>query len=267
MPPLMIPPSHLLSLAADRKQRPPLGLRLGIVFFSSFVVLASTSGSAGGQAYGGLLISRDDLSAAVTKAEGSGNHMQAAAIRARLRDGDFQAGDRILLTIFSDVAHSDTLVVREGPVVDLPGKAVLPLSGVLRSELKDRVTAEVLKYVKAVQVDAIPLTRIGVLGEVARPGYFAIRSDIPITDGIMLAGGPTASADIGHTVVKRAGREYRSAQETQQAIAKGLTLDQFGLSGGDELVVGHQRQLINQSTTAVVGMLASLGALFLALRH
>jgi hypothetical protein len=46
-----------------------------------------------------------------------------------------------------------------------------------------------------------------------------------------------------------------------------LTLDQFGLSAGDELIVGHQRQLINQSTTAVVGMLASLGAIFLALRH
>jgi protein involved in polysaccharide export with SLBB domain len=266
MPPLMIPSSHLSSLAADPTQRRPLWLRLGIVF-SSFIMLASLSGTAGAQGYGGLLTSRDDLSAAITKAEGSGNHMQAAAIRARLRDGDFQVGDRILLTIFSDVAHSDTLVVREGRVVDLPGKDVLPLSGVLRSELKDRVTVEVLKYVKAVQVDAIPLTRIGVLGEVARPGYFAIRSDIPITDGIMLAGGPTASADIGHTVVKRAGREYRSAQETQQAMAKGLTLDQFGLSAGDELIVGHQRQLINQSTTAVVGMLASLGAIFLALRH
>jgi protein involved in polysaccharide export with SLBB domain len=267
MPPLMIPSSHLSSLAADPTQRRPRWLRLGIVF-SSFILLASTSGTAGGQGSGsGLLTSRDDLSAAVTKAEGSGNPMQAAAIRARLRDGDFQVGDRILLTMFSDVAHSDTLVVREGRVVDLPGNAVLPLSGVLRSELKDRVTVTVLKYVKAVQVDAVPLTRIGVLGEVARPGYFALRSDIPITDGIMLAGGPTATADVSHTVVRRAGREYRSARETEQAIAKGLTLDQFGLSAGDELIVGHQRQLINQSTTAVVGMLASLGAIFLALRH
>ena len=261
----MLTSPDFLSLAADRPRRPH-GIRLGIVF-SAFVVLTSMSGTAGGQDFGGLLTSRDDLSAAATRADGSRNPVQAAAIRQRLRDGDFQVGDRIVLTIFSDVAHSDTLVVRAGRVVDLPGKAVLPLSGVLRSELKDRVTEEVLKYVKAVQVDAIPLTRIGVLGEVARPGYFALRSDIPITDGIMLAGGPTASADIGHTVVRRAGREYRSAQETQQAIAKGITLDQFGLSAGDELVVGRQRQLINQSTTAVIGMLASLGAIFLALRH
>jgi protein involved in polysaccharide export with SLBB domain len=255
-----------LSFAADSRRRLDRVIRLGILF-SAFVAVASMPDAAGGQGVAGLLTSRDDLSAAAIKAEGSGNPVQAAAIRQRLRDGDFQVGDRIVLTIFSDMAHSDTLVVREGRVVDLPGKAVLPLTGVLRSELKDRVTEEVLKYVKAVQVDAIPLTRIGVLGEVARPGYFALRSDIPITDGIMLAGGPTASADIEHTVVKRAGREYRSAQETRQAIARGLTFDQFGLNAGDELVVGRQRQLINPSVTAIVGMAASLAAVFVVLHH
>ena len=120
---------------------------------------------------------------------------------------------------------------------------------------------------KAQEVDVTPLTRIGVLGEVARPGYFAFRSDVPITDAIMLAGGPTATADIDRTVVRRASREYRSADETRQAVAKGLTLDQFGLSAGDELVVGRQRQLINPATTAVIGMIASLAAIFLAVHR
>lgn len=240
-------------------------IRLAI-FFSACVTLASTPGTARGQIGAGLLTSRDDLSAAAL-VEGSRNPLQAAAIRQRLRDGDFQVGDRIVLTIFSDAAHTDTLVVRAGRVIDLPGKAVLPLYGVLRSELKDRVTVEILKYVKAVQVDVTPLTRIGVLGEVARPGYFALRSDIPITDAIMFAGGPTATADIDQTVVRRASREYRSAQETRQAVAKGLTLDQFGFSPGDELVVGRQRQWINPSTTAVAGLLASLAAIVFAVHR
>jgi protein involved in polysaccharide export with SLBB domain len=237
------------------------------LLFSVFVAVASMPGTAGAQGVPGLLTSRDDLSAAATRAEGSRNPLQTAAIRQRLRDGDFQVGDRIVFTIFSDVAHTDTLVVRAGRLIDLPGKAVLPLSGVLRSELKDRVTAEVLKYVKAVQVDAIPLTRIGVLGEVVRPGYFALRCDIPITDAIMLAGGPTATANIEQIVVKRESREYRSAEETRRAIAKGTTLDQFGLNAGDELVVGRQRQLINPSVNAVVGMAASLAAVYLVLHR
>ncbi len=237
------------------------------VLVSACVTIASMPSAVFGQNTAGLLTSRDELVAAATQAEQSRNPVQAAALRQRLREGDFQVGDRILLTIVSEARQTDTLVVRAGRFIDLPGKSILPLTGVLRSELKDQVTAEVLKYVKAQEVDVIPLTRIAVLGEVVRPGYFAFRSDGPITDAIMLAGGPTATADIERTVVRRASREYRSADETRRAVAGGLTFDQFGLSAGDELVVGRQRQSISPFITTVVGMSASLAAIFIAARR
>jgi protein involved in polysaccharide export with SLBB domain len=263
MPPMKPASPNVLSTSADTPARHHGHFIRFTILLSACVTVASMPRAAAGQTPVGLLATRDELTAA-TQAEQSRNPLQAAAIRQRLRDGDFQVGDRIVLTIVSEAAHTDTLVVGSGRVVDLPGKAVLPLSGVLRSELKDRITAEVLKYVKAQEVDVTPLTRIGVLGEVARPGYFAFRSDVPITDAIMLAGGPTGAADIERTVVRRQSRQYRSAEETRDAVARGLTLDQFGLSAGDELVVGRQRQLINPAATAVVGMIASLTALFLA---
>jgi hypothetical protein len=78
----------------------------------------------------------------------------------------------------------------------------------------------------------------------------------------MLAGGPTATAAIEHTVVRRENRQYRSEKETRQAVARGLTLDQFGLSAGDELVVGREREW-TRSIMAVTGVIASLGAIFL----
>jgi protein involved in polysaccharide export with SLBB domain len=236
-----------------------------MMLLSACLAVGATPRSAYGQVAAGQLTSRDELTAAAAEAERARNPLQAAAIRQRLRDGDFQVGDRIVLTTLSDVAHTDTLVVRAGRLIDLPGQAVLPLSGVLRSELKERVTTEVLKYVKAQQVEVTPLTRIGVFGEVARPGYFAFRSDAPITDVIMSAGGPTATADIERTIVKRASREYRSADETRRAVAGGLTLDQFGLNAGDELVVGKQHQF--PAITAVVGMATSLAAIVFALRR
>lgn len=219
------------------------------------------------QAAAGLLSSREEISTAASDAERSGRTLDAAELRQRLRDGDFQVGDRILLTIVSDVRRTDTLVVQAGRQVDLPGLTVVPLTGVLRSELKDKITTAALKYVKAAEIDVAPLTRIAVLGEVTRPGYFAVHSDIAVTDAIMLAGGLTGSADIDRSVVRRAGRELRSESETRRAVSKGLTLDQFGINAGDEFVVGRRRQVINQSTTAIVGMIASLGALFFAVRH
>lgn len=270
MPPFMFSVSSPLPQNPGLPSKPPRSsarVRRYAIGLSICAAIASISTNAQGQASPSPLTSREDLNAAVAQAERAGNPLQAAAIRQRLRDGDFQAGDRILLTIISDAPHTDTVVVRSGPVIDLPGRAVLSLSGVLRSELKDRVTTEVLKYVKAVQVEVTPLTRIAVLGEVTRPGYFALRSDIPITDAIMIAGGPTGSADIERSFVRRASREYRSAEETRLAVARGSTLDQLGMNAGDELVVGRQRQFISPSTSAVVGMIASLGALFIAFSH
>lgn len=195
------------------------------------------------------------------------NAMVAAAIRERLRDGDFQVGDRVVVTVVSDAVHRDTVVVRSGRVMELLGTVVVPVTGVLRSELRERISTEVLKYVKASEVEVTPLMRIGVLGAVARPGYFAFPSDIPLTDAIMGAGGPSATADVDRSVVRRNNHSFRSSEDTRKAIASGLTLDQFGLIAGDELVVGQRSGFSSGTFLSVVGALASIGALFVTMRH
>jgi protein involved in polysaccharide export with SLBB domain len=193
--------------------------------------------------------------------------MIAAAIRQRLRDGDLHVGDRVVVTIVSDAVHRDTVVVRSERTLELPGLAVIPVAGVLRSELQERVSSEVLKYIKAQQVEVTPLMRVGILGAVARPGYFAFASDIPITDAIMGAGGPTGTADMRRSVVRRQNQQYRSAAETGNAISTGMTLDQFGLSPGDELVVGQRREFGAQALLGTTGALASILYLVLGLHH
>lgn len=239
------------------------------VVFNPVQIMAQTSGT--------QLSSRPELTAAAEQAEraaamGSGSAktrsaLTAASIRQRLKEGDFHPGDRIVYSILADALRTDTLVVRAGRVLQLPGKIEIPLTGVLRSELENRVSTEVLKYIKAQQITVTPLMRIGVLGEVARPGYFALASDAPITDAIMAAGGPTGTADVERTLVRRGSQEFRSPDETRQAISHGLTIDQFGLTGGDELVVGKQRDLLHGPILGLVGAMASLTAVFVALHH
>ena len=221
----------------------------------------------------GALTSRAELTAAeisLTQSRNGDpqkNALLAAAIRQRLRDGDFQVGDRVVVTVVANDTRTDTLVVRTGRVLELPGKLTVPLTGVLRSELQEHVASEILKYVKAEQIVVTPLLRLGILGEVARPGYFAFASDILITDAIMSAGGPSVTADLEKSVVKRGNEEYRSAKDTREAIAGGLTLDQFGLRAGDELIVGRQGQLLNPSVIGILGVVGSLMTVFVALHH
>jgi protein involved in polysaccharide export with SLBB domain len=258
--------SHVNAPVFD--SRLTLGSRRGFHALAlAALAFAMTTAPAAGQGASGSLTSRDELSAAAARADASGNGMQGAAIRARLTDGDFQVGDRIILSYFSDVIHTDTLTVRAGRIVDLPGKAAVPLSGVLRSEIKDRLSQELLKFVKADAISVTPLTRIAVLGEVTHPGYFAVRSDIPLSEAIMAAGGPTGSADVARSVVRRASREYRSSDATRNAIANGLTLDQFGLDAGDEIVVGKQRPFLGGALPTALGILGSIAAVSVALRR
>ena len=256
--------ARVMTTLCARRTRLTSQARTGLLLGAVWSSLALSVTPAAGQTSTGQLTSRDELSAEIRRAEQSGNGMQAAAIRARLNDGDFHPGDKIILTYYSDATHTDTLIVRAGSVVELPGKVVLPLQGVLRSELNDRLTAELLKYVKAENVNATPLTRIGVLGEVSRPGYFAVRSDIPITDAMMLAGGPTATADVARSVVKRGSVEYRSADATRRAIAAGITLDQFGIEAGDEIVVGKNDDSTARFVRVTLGIAASIAAIYMA---
>lgn len=254
-----------------------LNLRLAIIGIIGNV-LAAVGVFAQGQPASGLLISRAELAVAAEHAELAAtqgdlrerekNAMLAAAIRQRLRDGDFQVGDRVVVTIVAAATQRDTLVVRTGRAIEVPGNITVPLTGVLRSELQERVTTEVLKYVKAQQVEATSLMRVGVLGEVAHPGYFAFASDIPLTDAIMGAGGPTATAEIGRSVVRRGTTVLRSSDETRNAIARGLTLDQFGLRAGDELVIGRRRETFqNGPMVALIGVLASVVTIIVALQR
>ena len=238
--------------------------------------LAFTGAAAQPQSVARLLVSRAELTAAATRAEAaadSGDQSQrahsamlAAGMRRRLRDGDLQVGDRVVVMIVSDAVHRDTAVVRADRTLQLQGLITIPLSGVLRSELQERVSAEILKYVKQ-QIEVTPLTRVAVLGAVARPGYFALASNIPLTDAIMTAGGPTGTADFARSTVRRGNLEFKSPGETSAAIARGLTLDQFGLAAGDELVVGQRHDFGPGVLLGMTGTLASLVTLFLAVHR
>jgi protein involved in polysaccharide export with SLBB domain len=191
----------------------------------------------------------------------------AARLRSRLRDGDFQVGDRIVLTVANDAALSDTFSVVASRMLPLRNFGTVSLSGVLRSELTDRVRAELAKYFRDPQVTATPLVRVGVLGAVARPGYYATGPDIVVTDVVMQAGGPTGDADLARSIVRRGERELFNRDDFRVAVRQGQTLDEMNLVAGDEIVVGTRKatnwSAIFQATTvllAVVGLAASLAS-------
>lgn len=152
-----------------------------------------------------------------------------------------QPGDRILLAVDGEPALSDTFTVTNGPAVSLPGLGAFPLAGVRRGEIETYLTGQLARYLVHPVVHARALVRVGVLGELTRPGFYALPADALISDALMAAGGPTRDARFAQVHVDRDGHPILSGAPLQAAITRGETLDHLGLHSGDAIVVPRRR--------------------------
>lgn len=165
---------------------------------------------------------------------------QAQEIDRRLRDGDFSAGDRIVLHLQGEQMLSDTLTIRGEQQLTLPGYPDLSLHGVLRSELRERVQAHLARFLRDPQFSVTPLIRVAVVGEVTRPGFYSLPPEARIADAIMLAGGPTGNGDLGRLTLSHGGHRLLAEGQMREIVARGLSLELAGVIPGDEVVVGQR---------------------------
>lgn len=192
--------------------------------------------------------SRASLEAEARSAESTNRMTEALLLRARLKSGDFQEGDRIVVKVESDSSAADTMQVRAGKVLQFPHMAELSLDGVLRSELNDKLRQHLGKYLKNPEVRATPLLPLAVLGSVRNPGFMYVPADYVLRDLIMRAGGPAPEADVGETIVRRSGKTIRDAQNVREAFTNGMSLDRLRLRAGDEVYVPAQQHRFQLST-------------------
>jgi len=162
-----------------------------------------------------------------------------AAVQARLAKGDFAVGDKILIEVQGDSAFSDTFTIRPGSVLVLPSVPPLSMEGVLRSEADSVIGHFLAKYLRNPQLSVTPLIRLGVLGGVARPGYYDVSSQSLLSDVVMSAGGGLGpTGDMKRTTVGRGNEEIMDSKAVSVAISTGQTLDLLNLQSGDNVNVG-----------------------------
>jgi len=236
-----------------------MSFRLVIATLSVCLVTSSPSSAQSALAERPSFETRVELAEQAKTAEAQGDQGKASLIRYRLDHGDFREGDRIVVTVPGTGGFSDTLVVRSGKRLQLPQMADLSLDGVLRSELTPQLSTYIAKYLRDPVVRANPLVRVGVLGSVTRPGYYYAAADLPLSDLLMSAGGPTSEADVAKVSIRREGQIIMDQENTRRALVAGMSLDMLHLQAGDEISVGKQRHfnwgVIATTSTALVGLL------------
>src|SRR6266496_243354 len=161
----------------------------------------------------------------------------ASVVAAQTRAATFQVGDRILLHVEGDSALSDTFTVVAGPALRLPLIGEIALAGVRRTDLEAHLSRELGRYIKDPVVQARALIRVSVVGEVIRPGFYAVPVDLVLPDALMLAGGATQSARVDRLRILRGNASLWSGTDLQAAIARGATLDELGIRAGDRIQV------------------------------
>jgi hypothetical protein len=204
------------------------------------------------------LESRATLEAEARAAETQHRTAEAFLLRSRLTKGDFQDGDRIVVALLGTTTYNDTITVRAGRMLPLPKMADLPLEGVLRSELTERLSSHLAKYLRDSSVRATPLVRLAILGSVRSPGYYYTSADVLLSDVIMKAGGPAQDANIPAMMIRRGGETIWNAQDTRAAVSDGLSLDRLHLRAGDEVYLPQQTSRSYLQLFSVVTGMAGL---------
>ena len=169
----------------------------------------------------------------------------AQSIRTRLAQGDFQAGDRIVLRITGDpnVKPEDTVTVRPGGVLALNLIGEISVRGVLRSELAAHMRKEIGRFVRGATVQTTAVVRLGMFGSLQRTGFFEFPADILLSEAIMKSGGPNSQADQHNVTIRRGAEETWNRQAVDIALQEGVTIEQLGLRGGDQLMMGEKSQV------------------------
>jgi protein involved in polysaccharide export with SLBB domain len=194
--------------------------------------------------------------------------IETTLIRSRLAAGDMRAGDRIVLVVAGQPQLTDTFTVSPDRNVALPGLGEVPVDGVLRSELVDRLAGQISRVASEPRVEAHVLISIDIAGAVQRPGRYEIPAELPAADALSVAGGSTLTGAEARARIRRGGDVVWEGLALRSAELMGLSLDQLSLVAGDRIEVPGGDSLWNSQLTkgaVAVGAVASfLAVLFQA---
>jgi protein involved in polysaccharide export with SLBB domain len=173
------------------------------------------------------------------------------------------AGDQVVLVVEGDTTLSKTFTVREGVLIDLPTIGPISLAGVPRAQIESHMNTQLAKYLRKPTVRARALVRIGVLGEVAHPGFYTVSPETGIADALAQAGGVTQLARIDALTINRNGMIQTDEEPARRALAAGTSIDQLGMVSGDQVVVPLRKD--PERNLRVIGVMAAIPAALLSI--
>ena len=237
---------------------PMITMRLVGIGCAIVICMAAPVAVAQQPAVGPTLASRAALTDEAARLEAGDTRSKTLAtlVRARLANGDFQFGDRVLIRVDGESQLTDTFTVNQAGDLELPQLGVVALHGVLRSELQGRVQEHLARFLRNPVVQVRPLMRLLVEGDVMHPGFYVVAPQQALADVITQAGGLTQRAKPLDMRVERGDELIWSGEPLRKALGSGYSIDQLNLRAGDRVFVPERGN--GDKTWRVIGLLLSL---------
>jgi polysaccharide export outer membrane protein len=184
--------------------------------------------------------------------------MQGPTPAAPNQPSPVRVGDRVLLRVEGEPQLTDTFEVAAGPAVQLPAIGTVPLAGVRRDSLSAYLAGVLSHYLRDPVVHAELLIRVGVVGEVAKPGYYSVPDDLLFSDLLMHAGGPTKEADVHKMKLERGETVRWSGKKVHEAVTGSRTLAELGLQSGDQVEIPPLSHHDALATAQIISILVAI---------
>lgn len=162
-------------------------------------------------------------------------------------------GDRINIDIYGAEEYSGEVLVLPDGTVNLPRVGKVPVQGLTFQQATDLIGSRYAPYLRRIWVTVTPVAlrtvRVGISGEVNRPGSYAITpegsgnrdSEPPtLTVAIQLAGGITPNANLRQVQVRRpkgAGDHQTITVDLWDLLVTGDLSKDILLQGGDSVFI------------------------------
>ena len=178
-----------------------------------------------------------------------------AAISRRLREGDVWPGDIVTLRVLGEDRWTGDQTVTPMRTITLDSIDPIDVSGVLHSELEERVAQSLARYLREPRIEVDVLKRIGILGNVGNPGFYTTRGNALVSDVIMLAGGPGGNANVDGIAFRRLGEDLDIGP---QVVWQSMSLDELGIQSGDEVYVPARGSAFGRFLLGTLGVVGTI---------
>jgi protein involved in polysaccharide export with SLBB domain len=183
-------------------------------------------------------IQRGLSSTAYSQSLRSAKEAEAAVIKDRLVEGDLRSGDEIKVDILQEPGLTAIYTVTPARTIVLPGNFEIPLRGVLRSEIQAYLTTQLKKYVSEPSVTATASVRVSIFGGVGHPGFYNVPANMLLSAVLQVTGGgPANNFEPKKSRIIRDNKVIIEGREFNDALYRGLTLDQLNVQAGDVIDV------------------------------